>query len=197
MATTINGNTVIEATDYQELDIEVVHSNIATQLQTLALVANEDGVVSQTLAGTAAATLIGISGAATDGGVSEYFIDEIVSLTNAVETDLTSTLPAGAIVEYTQMILNTTVVGDESGDDGLVKVGLGTTADPDKYGKTADLVKDSLVKNTYTPVMLAAEETVTVKAADTNGAAVTEKFVAGGLVRVQIRYKVLNDMAAA
>lgn len=124
-------------------------------------------------------------------GVKTVVIDEVVVLTNAVETNLSVTVPAKSVIRYVQANLDTLIVGDASGDNLGAKVGIGVTADPDKYGITADLVKNTKINNVPTAALLAAAETVTVKFAKTDGSAATEKFVAGGRVRVRITYDTL------
>jgi len=125
----------------------------------------------------------------------ERVIDEVVTLTNAVETNLSTTLPAYSVVKYVLANLDTAITGDGSGDDGLTKVGIGITADPNKYGLTADLAKNTKINTVIaSQALLTSAETVTVKAADNAGDAVTEKFVAGGLVHVRIVYDVLKPL---
>ena len=121
-------------------------------------------------------------------------LDEIVTTTNAVENNLTNTVPAGAVILSVQGNLQTLIEGDGSGDDLGVKVGIGITADPDKYGITSALTKNLKIDTIPDWAVLSAEETVCVKLAKTAGAAATEKFVAGGKVRVRIIYAVLNSL---
>jgi hypothetical protein len=115
-------------------------------------------------------------------------IDEVVTLTNAVETNLSVVVPAGSVITFVQANLDTTVVGDASGDDLGVKVGIGVTADPDKYGITASLVQNQKVDWVPTFTRLASDEQICVKLAKTDGSAATEKFVSGSRVRVKVGY---------
>ena len=135
----------------------------------------------------------------TQGGEGTQIVvqDEIVTLTNAVETDLAHTVPAGAVILSVQANLETLVVGDASGDNLGAKVGIGTTADPDKYGITSALTANLKIDTLPDWAVLGSEETVTVKLAKTDGSAATEKFVAGGLVRVRIVYLRLTSLANA
>jgi len=131
-------------------------------------------------------------------GVRIRVIDETVTLTAAVKTDLTTQLPATSVVLAVQGNLQTTVVGDGTGDNGLTKIGIGTAADPDIYGLSADLVKNT--KITGVPAayaVIAAATTWSVYAVDNAGAAVTEKFVAGSTVRVRIVYMDLDPLVDA
>lgn len=145
-------------------------------------------------AGAAAAAVALRFGKTVTEGLEIKVIDETVTLTNAVEDDLTETVPAGAVILSSQGNLETAVVGDGTGDDGLVKVGIGVTADPNKYGLSGALTKNSKIDSIPDWAVLGSEETVTVKAADAAGAAVTEKFTAGGSVRVRIVYAVCNSL---
>jgi hypothetical protein len=129
--------------------------------------------------------------------MSLVVVDEVITLTNAVETNLTATVPSGAVILNVQGNLQTLIVGDASGDNGMVKVGIGTTADPDKYGKFSALTKNLKVNTIPDWAVLSGAETVTIKATDTDGVAVTEKFVAGGKVRVRIVYAALTSLADA
>lgn len=133
-------------------------------------------------------------GATATEGLEVVVVDEIVTLTNAVETNLTNTIPAGAVILSVQANLETLVDGDASGDDLLAKVGIGVTADPDKYGITSALTKNLKADKIPDWAVLGSNETVTVKAAKTDGSAATEKFVAGGKVRVRIVYLRTNSL---
>lgn len=149
----------------------------------------------QTLTPGAAAAAVALRiGATATEGLEIKVIDETVTLTNAVEVNLTETVPAGAVILAAQMNLQSLIVGDASGDNLLAKVGLGVTADPDKYGITADLLKNTKANLIPDWAVLGSEETVCVKAAKSDGAAATEKFVAGGTVRVRIVYAALNSL---
>lgn len=151
--------------------------------------------------GAAAAAVALRLGADGTEGLEFKVIDETVALTNAVETDLTETIPAGAVILSSQGNAEVAIDGDDSGDDGFVDIGIGTTADPDKYGKTsanADPVpQNTKIDNIPDWAVLSSEETVTVKACDANGAAVTEKFAGSQNFRVRIVYAVCNSLADA
>ena len=148
----------------------------------------------QLKAGAAAAAVTQRFGASATEGLEVKVIDEVVILTNAVETDLTETVPSGAVILSVQANNDTLVVGDASGDNGLVKVGIGITGDPDKYGKSADLTQNAKIDTVPDWAVLGGAETVTVKGCDAAGTAVSELFVAGGEVRVRIVYAVCNSL---
>jgi hypothetical protein len=126
-------------------------------------------------------------------------IDEVVTTTNAVETNLSVTVPAGAVILTVQANLNTAVAGDASGDDLGVKIGIGITATPNKYGLTTGLTKNLKINTIPAHAVLANAEQICVKLAKTDGTACTEKMVAGAKVRVRVTYlrisRVLPDAA--
>lgn len=133
-------------------------------------------------------------GATTTEGLETRVLEETVTLTNAVQTDLTNTIPAGAVILSVQSNLDTLVAGDASGDDLGVKVGIGVTADPDKYGLSSALTKNLKTDKIPDWAVLASAEQITVKLAQTDGSAATEKFVAGGIVRVRVVYLATNSL---
>ena len=117
-------------------------------------------------------------------------VTETVTLTNAAFTNLTNTLPAGAGLLSAKMRLNTLVDGDASGDNGLVAVGLGTAGDPDAYGLTASLLANQKTARITSPASAATATTLRINACAANGSIVTEKFVAGATVFVELVYLV-------
>lgn len=145
-------------------------------------------------AGAATAAVVLRLGQTVTEGLEVKVIDEDVTLTNAVKTDLTSTVPSGAVILSHQANLESAVSGDGSGDDGLTKVAVGVASDPDKYGKTSGLTQNLKIDTIPDWAVLSGVETISVYATDNNGAAVTEKFTAGGIVRVRIIYLALNSL---
>lgn len=136
-------------------------------------------------------------GSTSSDGLKYIAIDETVTLTNAVEVDLTNTVPSGAVILSVQGNLETAVTGDGTGDTGLTKVGIGTTADPDKYGLSGALTKDQKLDTIPAHAVLGSAEQIAVRAANNSGAAVTEKFTAGGKVRVRVVYATHDSLADA
>lgn len=129
--------------------------------------------------------------------VVEY--TEQITLTNAAFVNLTSTIPAGSVILYSALRADTLVVGDGSGDNGLTKLGLGASGDPDLYGLTGALTANS--KNAVIPdwAVQGSALQLRVNAVNNSGVAVTEKFVAGGLVTVKVVYitpRALADYSA-
>jgi len=153
------------------------------------------GAVTALLTGGAAAAFVAARlGKTVTEGLEIRVIDEVVTTTNAVETNLTQTVPAGAVILSVQGNLDTLIVGDASGDNLGVKVGIGTTATPNKYGLTSALTQNLKIDTIPDWAVLSGAETVCVKLAKTDGSAATEKFVAEGLVRVRIVYAVCNSL---
>lgn len=154
----------------------------------------EQGASLNLEAGAAAAAVAQRFGASATEGLEVKVIDEVVTTTNAVETNLTETIPSGAVILSVQANLESLIVGDASGDNLGVKVGIGTTATPNKYGITSALTANLKINTLPDWAVLSGAETVTVKLAKTDGSAATEKFVAGGLVRVRIVYLANNSL---
>jgi len=130
-------------------------------------------------------------------GLELKVYDETIQLTNAVKTDTTLVLPAGAVVIAAQLNLEATITGDGSGDDLLAKIGLGMSGgDEDAFDNTADLVKNTKINN-VPDWAVSAGGTVSIFALKTDGAtACTEKFTggAGQNVRVRIAYLACNGL---
>lgn len=144
--------------------------------------------------GTTTAPRVAVSSSATAtlvssvNGLNLYEIKQTITTTNAVQNDLTNTVPAGAVIIYAAANLDTAITGDGSGDDLGVKVGLGVTADPDKYGLSSGLTKNLKIGGGQSWTVLGSAEQLTVKLAKTDGSACTEKFTAGGSVSVRVLY---------
>lgn len=133
-------------------------------------------------------------GATTTEGLTKKVMDVTVTLTNAASTALATALPAGAVILSVQANLEEAVVGDGSGDNGLTKVGIGVSGDPDAYGLSAALTANTKIDKIPSWAALAASTTLGVYACDNAGAAVTEKFVAGSTVRVVVTYYELDSL---
>lgn len=116
-------------------------------------------------------------------------LTEQVTVTNAVKTDMSTAVPAGAVILSVAGRNDTLIEGDGTGDDGLVRVGLGVAGNPDAYG-IGLLTKNVKTGGIPTLAPLGSETTLGVYAADAAGAAVTEKFTAGGKVTISIVYLV-------
>lgn len=146
-------------------------------------------------AGAAAATAAFRIGATSTEGWELKVIDETVTATNAVSIALTAgAIPAGAVVLCAQANNQTIIVGDGSGDDLLAKIGIGISSSKNKYGASADLLKNTKI-DTIPDWAVNSGETILVYALKADGAtACTEKFVAGGKVRVRIVYAAPNSL---
>lgn len=146
---------------------------------------------------TAAAVALRFGPVATEG-LEVQCIDEVVVLTNAVKTNITNTIPIGSVILSVQANLQTAVVGDGTGDDGLVKVGISDDdGDPDKYGKSTVLTQNAKIDTIPDWAVLAGAAQLALYAVDAAGAAVTEKFVGGETVRVRIVFLATNSLVDA
>lgn len=144
-------------------------------------------------AGTAAVALR--IGKSVTEGLERKVIDETVTATNAVSIALTAgAIPAGAVVLSAQAVIDTTLTGDGTGDGLLARVGIGISSSKAKYGATADMVKNTKL-NTIPAHAVNAGETILLYGLKADGTtAATEKFTAGGKVRVHIVYEVATSL---
>lgn len=121
-------------------------------------------------------------------GQGFYEIDNTVTL-DGVSTDLTADVPSGAVIESVQAkIVTAAVAGGTS-----VKVGIGPTSDPDKYGITTNLTDGQAINRYPSFAQLGSAEDVQVNACATAGGIGDTGFSAG-VVRVRIRYKALTEL---
>lgn len=125
-----------------------------------------------------------------DAQNTQVVVEETLTLTNAVSKSMTAEIPSGAIIKSVAVNLQTAVTGDASGDDLLAKIGLGISGTIAKYGVVATLTKNSKLTKIPTVAVLGSAETLVLYALKTDGAtACTEKFVAGGIVKVRVVYE--------
>jgi len=143
-------------------------------------------------AGDADTEIIQRIGATATEGLEIVVIDEDLACTSGVFTNFTTALPAGSVILSVQANLETIIVGADDNDNGLVKIGVGAAADPDLYGKTADLLKNSKIDTIPDWAVLGATQ-LRVNAVDAAGAIVTETL-ASGTARVRVVYLALNSL---
>jgi len=146
------------------------------------------------LGGAATPVVVHRLGSTATEGYETAVLDETVDCitTPAASFPLTSTIPAGAVILAVQATLRDIMTADTA-----VKVGIGVTADPDKYGKTGGLSANEKVDTIPTHAVLGATETIAIFAVDTAGDAAGT--IGGGVagterVRVRIVYAVLNSL---
>ena len=134
-------------------------------------------------------------GATITEGLEVTVYDEIITLTNAVKTATTLTLPAGAVVLSAQLNLQTLVAGDASGDDALAKIGLGITGTAVKYGVTSALTQNAKIDKIPDWAVLSGTELLEIFGIKADGSTeCTEKFTAGATVRVRVVYLACNSL---
>lgn len=134
-------------------------------------------------------------GATETEGLEVRVIDETVTLTNDASVDLTSTIPAGAVIRSVQANLETAVTGDGTGDNLGAVIGIGPSGDTNKYGATTALTQDAKVDTIPTHAVLGSAEQIALNMLQVDGAtASTEAFTAGGSVRVRIVFEALNSL---
>ena len=140
-------------------------------------------------AGAAAAAVAQRFGASATEGMEIKVIDETLSALAAVSTDLTEDIPDGAVLLSVQANIETACVAGSTS----VKVGIGPTADPDKYGITSAFTKNLKIDTIPDWAVLSGAEDVQVNACATAGGIGDTAFSAGA-VRVRIVYLVPNSL---
>ena len=130
-------------------------------------------------------------------GLQIKVYEETIELTNAVFTDTTLAVPAGAVILSVQVNLEAAITGDGSGDNLFALIGIGISGgDEDAYGETAALTKNSKI-DTIPDWAINAGETIAIFALKADGdTACTEKFTGGTGqdVRVRIVYAVCKSL---
>lgn len=104
--------------------------------------------------------------------------------------DLAADIPSGSVILASQANLQTAVTATTA-----VKVGIGVTADPDKYGLSGALTKNTKINFIPAHAVLSGAEDVKVFACDTNGAAAGT--INSGTVRVRIVFAALANLVDA
>ena len=147
----------------------------------------------RTAGSAAGAVALRFGGTATEG-LEITVINEVVDMltTPAAAWDLTSNVPAGAVILSVQANLQDVITASTA-----VKVGIGVAADPDKYGKTTGLTQNLKVDTIPDWAVLSGAEDIQIYAVDTDGAAAGT--IGGGAVgtdevRVRIVYATLNSL---
>ena len=140
-------------------------------------------------AGAGTAAVAQRFGASATEGYEIQVIDETLSALAAVSTDLTQNIPANSVILSAQLTIKTTVVAGGT----TVKVGIGPTSDPDKYGKTADLVANSKIDVIPAHAVLSSAEDVQLNMVATAGG-IGDTAASAGAVRLRIVFATLNSL---
>lgn len=128
---------------------------------------------------------------ATDKGVVTQVLDCTVTLVGAVASiDLPVNIPNNAIIRTAQVNHDTIITATTA-----VKVGIGTAGDPDKYGLSADLLKNTKIDSAPAAALLASGEDVLLFACDNAGSAAGT--INSGTFHVRIVVDVLVSLADA
>ena len=120
-------------------------------------------------------------------------LDETIIGLGAVSTDISQDIPDGAVLLCVQANIEKLVVSAGTS----VKVGIGPTSDPDKYGITSALTKNLKIDTMPAYVVLSGAEDVQINMCDTGGG-IGDSAASGGDVRVRIVYSIpvsLDDAA--
>jgi hypothetical protein len=136
-------------------------------------------------AGTAAGLAALRFGASLTEGLEVKVIDETVATSSGTAVDLTSDVPAGAVILSAQANI-------ESAVSGPTAVGIGVSGDPDKYGETSGVTQNLKIDTIPDWSVLSGAEDIQVMATD--GAGGTGSAFTGGSVRVRITYLACNSL---
>lgn len=161
---------------------------IAEAIRTLHQTLTEALTISKSGATGAAAFRLG--GSVNEGWELRVHEEDVVIPSAVASVDLSANVPAGAVILASQANLQTTVVATTA-----VKVGIGTDADPDKYGLSADLVKNTKINFIPAYAVLSGAEDVKLHACATGGTAAGT--INSGTVRVRLVYAALTSLEDA
>jgi hypothetical protein len=161
--------------------------HIAEAIRVLKKVLDQCLTISKSSSAGAAAFRLGAS---VNEGWEIRVHEEDVELDGSASNDLSAAIPDGAVILASQGNLKTTVVATTA-----VKVGIGISGNPDLYGLSADLVKNTKIDSIPDYAVLSGDEDIGVYAADTNGGAAGTLDT--GTVRVRIVYAALTSLEDA
>ena len=120
-------------------------------------------------------------------------LDETITGLAAVSTDISQDIPDGAVLLCVQANIEALVVAGGTS----VKVGIGPTSDPDKYGITSALTKNLKIDIIPAHVVLSGAEDVQINMCATGGG-IGDAAASDGDVRVRLVYAIpvsLDDAA--
>jgi hypothetical protein len=143
--------------------------------------------------GQASSVILAGFGATAAEGLQLLAVDEVVSFAAnaALYKELTYLLPAGTVLLSAQANVNAALTGGGT----TAKVGLGTEADPDLWGKTADLTKNAKISTIPDWAILAAPTAVRLSSCAADGSAGDTALTVGS-VRVRLIFLVPTDLAS-
>jgi hypothetical protein len=128
-------------------------------------------------------------GATVTEGMRVMVLEETVTGLAAVSTDLSNDVPSGAVIIGVQANIEVLVVAGGTS----VKVGIGPTADPDKYAITGDLLLNTKADGIPDWAVLSSAEDVQINMCATGGG-IGDTVATAGSVRVRIYYLDLNSL---
>lgn len=127
-------------------------------------------------------------------GLQEVTVEETVSFAAnaALYKELTAQLPTNAVLLCIQANIESALTGGGT----TAKVGLGTSSDPDAYGKTSVLTKDAKITTVPAHAVIASPTTLRLSSCAADGSAGNTALTVGS-VRVRYTYRVPVDLANA
>jgi hypothetical protein len=156
--------------------------------QSSALTNTTNAVLTCTAGDVTPAVALRFGASATEGAEIKVIDEDVVFTTGVAEKNLTNVIPANSIILMAQINLETTITATTA-----VKVGLGTASgDPDLYGITADLVKNTKSDKIPAAYAVVTSTQLAVTACATGGTAAGT--LNDGTVRVRVVYLTSNSL---
>lgn len=156
--------------------------------QSSALTTTTNAILTCTAGAVTPAVALRFGASITEGAEIKVIDEEVVFTTAVAEKNLTNVIPANSIILMAQMNLKTTITATTA-----VKVGLGTASgDPDLYGITADLVKNTKSDKIPAAYAVVTSTQLAVTACATGGTAAGTLDT--GTVRVRVVYLTSNSL---
>ena len=134
--------------------------------------------------------LSGVEESSQSSSLVTSIIDEEIEMDGSASNALSKVIPANAVILSARANLNTLITATTA-----VKVGIGIASNPDKYGKTGNLIKNSKITTVPSYAVIASAETVKVFAVDTSGSAAGTLDT--GTVRVRLVYTECDELSDA
>ena len=119
-------------------------------------------------------------------------LDETITGLAAVSTDISQDIPDGSLLLCVQANIETLVVAGGTS----VKVGIGPTSDPDKYGITSALTKNLKIDTIPPYAVLSGAEDVQINMCATGGG-IGDTVASSGDVRVRIVFAIPTSLEDA
>lgn len=183
---TINGDLVVSGSQVLGGDAAIENLELTGELTASSVTASN--FLSNETDGTALQL-----GSTVTEGICLKVLEESVDLTGAgaAYKAMSSAIPTNSIILSAQANIASTVTAGGT----TVKIALGLHAgDVDKYGITTDLTQNQKIDTMATPTVLSGSEQIDVCGVTSDGSALGDSNLTGGMVRVRIVYQTLLSL---